>query len=513
MKRSLNSFSKTSRLSKAFLPLTIATVVLPVGALLSLGIYALIDYDYWLYFLISWGGFALITSIPLLFVRRKKSAEIVIEGDSLVEPSVSWSEYDLEIWEKLRVSIAGMLEKDSRWEILKDHSLELIHDTAGYYHGEGKSRELAFSIPELLLMIEELSRRYRSFLLTHVPLIENVNLSQIKMGYDNKKKVQNTLKSLTWLHNIYRVVRLTNVPVAFLSELRSKLLGAIYDHVSKEVQLKLKKALLLEVSYVAIDLYNGRYKVSDEELPSSQIEKQDFSKIAAPLDPLRIALVGQVSSGKSSIVNALMGSIVAEINMLPSTDKATVYECNLDGMEALKIVDLPGIDGNKKTRTSLLKEVSCSDLVIWVLKANQPAKTLDLQFLAQLEAFYCMEENKKKRRPVFIGVLTQVDRLKPSSEWSPPYDYVNPKSNKAQTIKDALVYNQNLLNLTTLIPVSVCADKEHFNLSELKDLIDKYFSNAIQTQINRRRHEVAKGIDIPAQFTRIFHTGKSLFRP
>lgn len=512
MKRSLNSFSKTSSLSRAFLPLVITAVFLPLGVLLVLGINVLIDNDYWIYFLVGWGGLALIASIPLLFVQRKKSVEVVIDEDGLVDPSEAWNEYDLEVWEKLKVSISEILEKDSRWEILKEHSLELIYDTAGYYHGEGKRKELAFSIPELLLMVEELSRRYRSFLLTHVPLIENVNLSQMKMGYDNKKKVQNTLKSLSWLHDIYRVIRLTNVPVALLSELRSKLLGAIYSHVSKEVQFKLKKALLLEVSYAAIDLYSGRYKISDEDLPSSQVLQEDSTRIAAPLDPLRIALVGQVSSGKSSIVNALVGSIVAEVNKLPSTDKTTVYECELEGMEALRIVDLPGIDGNEKTQAALLKEVEHSDLVIWVLKANQPAKTLDSEFYARLEDFYGNEVNRQKRRPAFIGVLSQVDRLKPSSEWSPPYDYITPVNKKGRMIKDALAYNQCLLNLTTLIPVSVSEDKEHFNINELKRLIDQHFTNAIQTQLNRRRCETSKGIDVSAQFTRVFQAGKSLFR-
>ena len=485
---------------------------MPLISLIGFGIYALIDYNFWIYFLGSWILLALITAIPLIFIKKIKQSPVSIEENDLVKPSEAWSDFDLQTWHGLEQAIFQLLEKDSSWEILKDHSLEIIHKTAGQYNGFGKRRELAFSIPELLLMVEELSRRYRSFLLTHVPFIENIELSQLKMGYDNKKRIQKTYTSAAWLHNIFRVARLVNFPTAIASELRSRVLSVIYNYVNNEVQLKLKRALLLEVAYVSIDLFGGRYKVSDVELPSSQIEKNDLEKIAAPLDPLRIAMVGQVSSGKTSVVNALTGSIVAEVNQLPSTNQALVYNCRLEDIDALKIVDLPGLDGETTTHSTIFNEVINSDLVIWVLKANQPARTLDSELLCALDDHYSQKKNETKKRPIIIGVLNQVDRLKPTSEWAPPYDLKKPTDKKSRVINEALTYNQELFGFKTLIPLSVGEDKEHFNLNELKYLIDKFFNEAIQTQLNRRRCEAASGVDLPAQFSRVFHAGKSLFR-
>jgi uncharacterized protein len=57
-------------------------------------------------------------------------------------------------------------------------------------------------------------------------------------------------------------------------------------------------------------------------------------------------------------------------------------------MEMVHLVDLPGLDGNEKTTKNLLKEVTSCDLIIWVLKANQPARSLDCDFKQQLDAFY-----------------------------------------------------------------------------------------------------------------------------
>lgn len=101
-----------------------------------------------------------------------------------------------------------------------------------------------------------------------------------------------------------------------------------------------------------------------------------------------IPVYGQTGSGKSSIINALVDAMVAEVNPLPSTRATTVHRCRIDGMEMAHLVDLPGLDGNEKTTRHLLKEVTGCDLIIWVLKANQPARSLDSDFKQQLDAFY-----------------------------------------------------------------------------------------------------------------------------
>jgi hypothetical protein len=163
---------------------------------------------------------------------------------------------------------------------------------------------LAFSIPELLMMVEEISRRYRLLLKTHVPFIENTRLSLLVQGYDNKEKLMSGFRAAKWAWNSYRIVRLASPLTAVLTEFRSQVVGKMMTRVSAEFQLKLKQALLQEAVFVAIDLYSGRFRVQAHHQAT---QEQDNRNMAPPLEPLRICFVGQTGSGKSSIIKANNG--------------------------------------------------------------------------------------------------------------------------------------------------------------------------------------------------------------
>ncbi|MBG0780330.1 MAG: 50S ribosome-binding GTPase, partial [Desulfotignum balticum] len=227
--------------------------------------------------------------------------------------------------------------------------------------------------------------------------------------------------------------------------------------------------------------------------------------------PLRICFVGQTGSGKSSIINALVDAMVAEVNPLPSTSATTVHQCRIDGMDMVHLVDLPGLDGKEKTPKHLLKEATRSDMIIWVLKANQPARSLDSEFKQHFDAFYLATARRSQKRPVIIGVLNQVDRLPPVQEWHPPYDLENPKTPKAKTIKAALTYNRDLLGLDELIPLAVAENQPPYHLDELKKRIDTSCQQGLQTQLNRHRIQTNGMGKIRDQAGRLYQSGKSLF--
>jgi predicted GTPase len=219
-----------------------------------------------------------------------------------------------------------------------------------------------------------------------------------------------------------------------------------------------------------------------------------------------------VSVGKSSIINALIGSIVAEVNQLPSTRTATVYQAKLDNdIDALHLVDLPGLDGQSEHDAYLLEQMMQSDVVMWVLKANQPARALDTKFNEQWQTWLKDPKQRARRQPIMLGVLNQVDRLAPQAEWQPPYDLQNPTSPKACNIRDALDYNQKLLNFQSIIPLSVSEDKPAYNLEELEKLLDQYYEQGMQVQLNRRRLEANDSFSVQEQFKRAYRLGKSLF--
>ena len=489
------------------MPLLAIALVLPLLILGLFGLIALFDYGYILHFVALLAFCALLIGI-FRWTQRGTSPETVpLPEEGLVAASADWGDYDHQVWDRLNRKITEQLEENADWGQLQEHALALIKAIAENYHDKGGRKELAFSIPELLMMVEEISRRYRQLLKTHVPFVEHTRLSLLVQGYDNKEKLKSGYRSAMWVWNSYRIVRLVNPLTAVLAEVRSQVIGKMMTQVSAEFQLKLKQALLQEVVSVAIDLYSGRFKIEGQQTTQGQ----DSKNMAPALEPLRICFVGQTGSGKSSIVNALVDAMVAEVNPLPSTSATTVHQCRLEGMEMVHLVDLPGLDGNEKTTKNLLQEGTNCDLIIWVLKANQPARSLDCNFKQQLDAFYLETARRSLKRPVIIGVLNQVDRLPPVQEWHPPYDLDNPESSKAKAIKAALEYNRDLLGFNDLVPLSVAENKPTYNLSELKILLDTSYQQGLQAQLNRRRIQTVGAVGISDQAGRLYQSGKSLF--
>ena len=508
MKRIVDSFQIIRRLSGGLIPLLLVALVFPLLLLAGYGLYFLYLNDHALYFFALLALSAVIAIVWLLWLKRNTSNALTSTlGADLVDASTDWGEFDNQVWLDLNNHIGQLLEKNPEWGDLKGCGLELISLTADRYNDDDSRKELAFSAPELLIMTEEISRRYRYILKTHVPFVEKVKFSTLKMLYDHKSKAE-TAKAWWDVYRTYRVF----TPLGVLAEARGQIFGSIFGGVGNDLQIKLKQALLQEVLAVAIDLYSGRFRAGDDELEQSQSALQDRKCMARALDPLRVCLLGQVSSGKSSLVNALTSNMVAEVSRLPSTKDTQVHQCILDGIDTIHLVDLPGLDADTNREQQLLEQVTNSDLVIWMLKANQPARSLDIQFQGKLDEYYAKSENRSRKRPAIIGVLNQVDLLKPITEWDPPYDLNNPVARKARTINDALAYNQELLALDSLIPLSISDDKASFNLSTLISLIDQHYKNGAQAQLNRRRIESGDKFELTDHARRAYQLGKSLFK-
>ncbi|MCA1742604.1 MAG: GTPase family protein [Desulfonatronovibrio sp.] len=480
-------------------------VILPALVLVCFGVYALFKYGYILYFT------GLLTLCAVLgasglWIIRKKSGPALIENidESLVQPSRDWSEFDLKVWEETNQHIEAILAKNSLWSDMGIHARTTAAFVAEKYHGRGSSKELSFSAIELLKMMEEVSRRYRLTLKKHVPYIEKVNISTLKMFYDHKDKVSKAGK----LWNLYRTYRVFT-PHGLLAEAKGMIISKMFSGVSQEMQLRLKLAFLQEVTSVAIDLYSGRFRFHEDL--NTDAHEEDAENMAIEPDPLRICMVGQVSAGKSAIINALTGHIRAEVDRLPSTDKAAIYQCSIDGHDMMHLVDLPGLDGGEKNDQFIIKHIARSDMVLWVLKANQPSRDLDIKFYSKLKSFYMENVNRSKKKPVFIGILSHIDRLKPEHEWEPPYNLESPNSPKAQTIQAALNYNKSLLKMDEWVPVCVAEDKENFNVQRLGSAIAEGYDAALQTQLNRARLGSNAGPGFNEAFRRLKNSASALF--
>lgn len=508
MKRLLNSLHTLDHLSDGTFYVLLSLFVLPWLCLMGFGLYAVYSLGLLLHFAVFLVLCTAFVVIPYIIWRRHKTRlDDQLIDKELVKAQDTWSDFDNQAWQHLTPQIDKYLADNNDWAELKTHSLALIEQTAEHYHPQRTRNTLAFSVPELLLMIEVVSRRYRTLVKAHFPFVEQLHLSTLQMGYEHKDKVHLAKKG--W--NVYRLFRSTT-PVGLLAELRGQLIGQLFGNVSEKLQYKLKYTLLQEVLRVAIDLYSGRFKLDDSELGTSQTSHTDEQLTPLPIEPLRICLVGQISAGKSSLVNALSDQMQAEVSQLPSTSQQAVYQCQLEGIDMIKLIDMPGLDGQDKTLNKVLSQITQSDLVLWVLKANQPARGLDTALKQLIDNYYQLPENRAKKRPYIVGVLNHVDRLPPLAEWLPPYDLANDQIAKVKTINEALAYNQELLALDNILPLAISSTQAWFNVDTLKTLIIDTFNQGVQVQLNRRRVENDEKIDTSEHAKRLYRLGHSLFK-
>ncbi|HEV8193602.1 MAG TPA: tRNA uridine-5-carboxymethylaminomethyl(34) synthesis GTPase MnmE [Ktedonobacterales bacterium] len=137
-------------------------------------------------------------------------------------------------------------------------------------------------------------------------------------------------------------------------------------------------------------------------------------------DGVRVAIVGRPNVGKSSLLNALLGSDRAIVTPIAGTTRDTVEERALLGGIALHLVDTAGLTpsddpieriGVERSRTA----ASSADLLLFVLDGSTPLTNLDTQAAAELRTLADSgAKDPENARPVIV-LLNKVD-LAPALE-------------------------------------------------------------------------------------------------
>ncbi|HHX90256.1 MAG TPA: GTPase domain-containing protein, partial [Paracoccus sp.] len=238
--------------------------------------------------------------------------------------------------------------------------------------------------------------------------------------------------------------------------------------------------LLEEVAQAAVDLYSGRLRFSDAELMQIELasEMRDRAQLAQEDDPVRILVVGQVSAGKSSLINALLGHVGAETDMAPTTDRLTAHEMVI-GDIPLRLVDTMGMDGSAKALERLSAEMAEADLIVWVLRASRPGRGPDVALLARFDAIFTTDPTR--RRPPVLFVAAAADTLLPG--W--PYAENRLPLAAQSRLGQAMAAIAADMGAEAVIPVS--AGPTEWNIDTLHDALADALPEALMTQRNRRR--------------------------
>ncbi|MDC5806364.1 50S ribosome-binding GTPase [Vibrio europaeus] len=516
MKATKNLFRLLLDLSSGRWALLVISAVFPVLITMGFGVVLAVKHGYLLELSIAIAASSLSVMLPLYLLnsRRKKpvddkaSENLKRIDDGFVKASDDWSKAELTVWNESKHLVRQRLESDLEWGDLDKAALDVLDVVATRFYKES----LDFSIPEGLKLFEEVSRRYKAVIKAHIPGVEHLKVSYIKAGYDAYEKYgelgQKLLKVAIWANRARQAY--TN-PMKVAIDIANEQTGrSLTKGLVDDMQLAAKTAFLDEVAAVAIDLYSGRFSIEESDIKASDVSQADEERLASELEPIRVVTVGQTSSGKSSLINVLKDELVAEVDVLPSTDSTTTYNAFVDEND-VRVVDLQGLDGEEKTQQAMIEEMIQADVIVWVLKANQSARALDKQLKAKLDEFYLDPKNISRKKPKVISAVNQVDMLKPVNEWSPPYDIEAATCEKAKIIGQALDFNQKLLKPDVTLPLSIALDKPHFGVEGLQQALVDSIVEANNVQRNRQRVEaMERGVPISEQVGRAFNSTKKV---
>ncbi|MCC5968884.1 MAG: 50S ribosome-binding GTPase [Pararhodobacter sp.] len=456
------------------LPLTITTV---------LGFVWLFERGWLLWFVLASIALFAAARLTRYVVRLRKPLES--PPRELKSPTIDpeWSAPEIAAYKRAQGLINSRLAAPLPWEELPTEGLAVVELVAADLSG-GKRTALDFTVPEALLLVDRVSLRYREFLRRHVPFSDQLSVRAL---YWLWRRQDQALAAWETGFLAYRGVRLVlNPALGLLREAERAITSGMQDKLTDQFMRDAQAILLEEVAQAAVDLYSGRLRFSEAELMQIQLgsEMRDRAQLAQEDDPVRILVVGQVSAGKSSLINALLEEGSAETDMAPTTDRLTAHETEIDDIPC-RLVDTMGLDGSDKVLRKLADEMAEADLIVWALRASRPGRGMDVALLERFNALFT--EDPARRRPPVLFVGTAADTLLPG--W--PYTENRLPRDAQHRVGQAMAAIATDMGATAVIPT--CAEPPEWNIDTLLEALAGAMSEALMTQRNRRRVTGTKG--------------------
>ena len=355
--------------------------------------------------------------------------------------------------------------------------IQTVEAVARNMHPDQKDPLWKFTVPEALALIERVSQQLNQFVTQSVPLGDRLTIGQVLTVYRWRSLATVAEKA----YDLWRILRFVNPATAIAGELREKVSGQLLEGMRTEFTRRLARAYVREVGEAAIDLYSGRLRPDLREAldadPLPEIE---------PQTPLDILVVGQSGVGKSSLINALGDEVQAAVDVVPLNDSFTSHVLAHDDVTFAEISESPSLDTDVKRAQQVLDRAATSDAIIWILSAARPDRAADVEALGQLRAQ--LAQHNDRRPPPILVLLTNVDSVRPFTEWDPPYDLSDASSAKAASISDAIaaVAEDLTIDESDIIPVATSQGRASYNIdlvwARLLDVAD----DARNVQLLRR---------------------------
>ena len=445
--------------------LVVALYALPIVVLVAAGGYALWERGWYFYLWwllpVCWG----IAVLILRSIRKKQVASVEEKMVWTPRDEAAWKIVEEEAqkaasWPEDKLAVADTYVKTVR---------ELAVKLARHYHPDAADPVEGLTLIEIFTAIELAGRDMGELVRTSVPGSHLLTVGKFRL-------LSHAPKWYNWANNaVWAVSALFNPVVTIERYLASQVgMTPLVNQMRGNVIAWFYSSFVQRTGIHLIELNSGRLKVGADRWRELQEKAAQTSapdgahrpRITKDLPELTIALVGQVKAGKSSLVNALLGSEKAEVDVLPATDAITRYRfAPTDVAVRFTVLDTIGYAGGSDPKQALakaLKAVNQAQVVLVVLDAQMAARAADHAILAEWQNWF--EKHPESRPPPLLGVMTHIDLLSPSLEWQPPYAgwlQETSKRPKEQMIREAILSIKETLQppLAGVVPVCTAADK------------------------------------------------------
>ncbi|HEY9748489.1 MAG TPA: GTPase family protein, partial [Allocoleopsis sp.] len=413
-----------------------------IWAVFTLGLVA------WRWLLVQWTRPAV---EQLEAVMAEVSAELESSSDTAVklpEGSGTVSKAEAAFQEVLQAAQSDRPIWED-WQTFWNRCQQLVTAIAHIYYPDVKYPLLNIYVPQAYNLIRGTVDDLDQWMQKLSPALNQVTVGQAYQAYEVYRKLEPSARKLWQVWGWAQW--LLNPAAALARQASQKSSNQATQELLVNLSQMVREAALRNLWRQAIALYSGNtlptatFSTETPTLPQAKTQTlrdilaQTESPEAVAQKPVNILLVGRTGAGKSSLINTLFQAELAAVDVLPSTDQIQNYHWQAQTGETLTLWDTPGYEqiNHAELREQVLDYATTADLLLLITPALDPALQMDVDFLKEIKT-------EIADLPAIV-IVSQVDRLRPIREWSPPYDWQWGERPKEKAIREATQYRAEQL--------------------------------------------------------------------